>query len=105
MALRTCMVCATPTPNARCDAHAQHHTQTTTRPSAHRRGYTHAWSVLVARVLERDHHVCQIQRPGICLGIATTGDHIIPLSRGGARMDMDNVQAACRPCNSSKGNR
>lgn len=32
-----------------------------------------------------------------------TIDHIVPVSRGGTD-DIDNLQAACRRCNSSKGN-
>lgn len=105
MGLRPCIVCATPTQGARCELHAQWRTQDARRPSAHKRGYDRQWQRLVARVLVRDQHACQLRVPGVCVGKATTGDHTVPLSRGGARLDEDNVRAACRPCNSSKGNR
>src|ERR1700733_6754577 len=58
------------------------------------------WARLSAAVLKRDRYECQLQLPG-CLGRATTADHIIPKSRGGTAT-MDNLQAACRPCNSAK---
>lgn len=35
---------------------------------------------------------------------ATTADHVIPHSKGGLS-DESNLLAACRPCNTSKGNR
>ena len=38
------------------------------------------------------------------LTVATaTGDHIIPVSKGGARLS-DNLAAACLDCNKAKGN-
>lgn len=37
-----------------------------------------------------------------CGGEATTVDHIVPLSRGGDS-GASNLTAACRPCNSAKG--
>lgn len=36
-----------------------------------------------------------------CTHWATTWDHIVPISRGGTNSH-DNLQPACRPCNSSK---
>ena len=32
-------------------------------------------------------------------------DHIFPISRGGAAVDQDNLQALCAPCNRAKGAR
>lgn len=55
------------------------------------------------RVLRRDSFECQL-RLDVCAGVATTADHIIPKSRGGADT-MSNLQAACAPCNGLKGNR
>jgi len=34
-----------------------------------------------------------------------TVDHIVPISRGGSRLDRANLRAACWSCNSSKGAR
>lgn len=96
------MVCATPTKGSRCAEHAYWREQDANRPSAARRGYDYKWRALVRFVLERDGYVCQLRIPGVCLGSANTGDHVVPLSRGGARLDEDNVQAACRPCNTAK---
>jgi 5-methylcytosine-specific restriction protein A len=69
-----------------------------------KRGYGHDWQQVRLTVLQRDHYQCQIRRQG-CIGVATTVDHIQPLSRGGKRLDPANLQAACLVCNSGKGNR
>lgn len=62
---------------------------------------TTAWQKLRPQVLNRDNHRCQIQHPG-CTGHATQVDHIINTAAGGAKLDPDNCQAACRPCNARK---
>lgn len=36
--------------------------------------------------------------------IMITVDHILPLSKGGAREDLSNMQVMCQFCNSKKGN-
>lgn len=74
------------------------------RGTPERRGYDSDWKSLVKYVLQRDGYVCQVGRRG-CEVTATTGDHVVPLSRGGARLDPDNVVAACRRCNSGKRDR
>ncbi|MFC9846646.1 HNH endonuclease [Streptomyces sp. NPDC060223] len=51
-------------------------------------------------MLERDHYLCQLSF-GNCTGEATTVDHITPKSLGGEDA-MDNLQAACHTCNSTK---
>lgn len=50
-------------------------------------------------VLRRDGHRC-----GYCGRAATTVDHIVPRSRGGADT-WENLVACCIRCNNSKGNR
>lgn len=50
-------------------------------------------------VLERDGRKC-----GYCLAPATTWDHIVPSSRGGADSWLNSI-AACLKCNSKKANR
>lgn len=44
---------------------------------------------------------CQLMLPG-CKGVATTADHIAPVSAGGSN-DVANLRAACRHCNSRLG--
>ena len=61
-----------------------------------------AWKPIRKQVLERDRQRCQIGAPG-CTGTATHVDHIVPLSRGGARFDPSNLRAACQTCNLSRG--
>ncbi|WP_414018421.1 HNH endonuclease [Mycobacteroides abscessus] len=52
-------------------------------------------------VLDRDHWRCQIRYPG-CIGEATIADHILAVKLGGAEHDIQNGQAACRPCSDKK---
>ena len=52
------------------------------------------------QVLARDGHTCFY-----CGQDATTVDHVIPIVKGGDPIAMDNMVAACRRCNSSKGSR
>lgn len=54
-------------------------------------------------VLSRADGMCEIQRPG-CTRMATTVDHILPLSKGGTA-DLGNLRAACGHCNFGRGNR
>jgi 5-methylcytosine-specific restriction endonuclease McrA len=58
-------------------------------------------SVPVSRrgVLRRDGHRC-----AYCAGPATTVDHVVPRSRGGADT-WENLVACCVRCNNAKGNR
>ena len=51
-------------------------------------------------VLNRDNWVCYY-----CGQDATQADHVIPISRQGDPMDLDNMVACCKRCNTSKGNR
>ena len=54
-------------------------------------------------VLERDGYECQIRGPR-CTGVATECDHIVPHAHGGDA-SLDNLRAACKPCNSAAGAR
>jgi hypothetical protein len=49
---------------------------------------------------------CVLKIPGVCTGIATTGDHKIPRSK---RLDLQyvvsNGRPACLPCNQHRGTR
>jgi hypothetical protein len=52
------------------------------------------------QVLARDGYTCFY-----CGQDATTVDHVIPIVKGGDPISQDNLVAACRRCNSSKGSR
>lgn len=67
------------------------------------RAYDHTWDALRPVILQRDGHQCQIRGPK-CKGVATQVDHIVPLSEGGARLDPDNLRAACGTCNAGRQN-
>ena len=71
------------------------------RGSPGERGYGADWRKLRLEVLERDGWLCQV-RLAVCTVDATTVDHVVPLARGGARLDPANCRAACGPCNSSR---
>lgn len=66
--------------------------------------YDHAWQQVRRIVLHRDRYECQIRGPR-CTQQATEADHIVALAKGGARLDLTNLRAACRPCNAAEGGR
>jgi hypothetical protein len=65
------------------------------------RPHISVWKVLREKVFKRDNYTCQYC--GAC-GVALQCDHIYPLSRGGSN-GLENLQAACKPCNLSKHNK
>lgn len=68
------------------------------------RGTSHQIATYNAFVLARDRYECRIRLPGICIGIATTVDHIVPVSVSPQlALDPDNGRASCRPCNKARG--
>lgn len=56
---------------------------------------------LRAAVFARDGGVCRLAYEGICTHIATEADHV--QAREVAGDGLDNLIAACRPCNLHKG--
>jgi 5-methylcytosine-specific restriction endonuclease McrA len=64
--------------------------------------YDRAWQRVRLAILARDGYRCRLALP-CCTGVATEVDHIVELAAGGARLDPANLQAACKPCNSTKG--
>jgi 5-methylcytosine-specific restriction endonuclease McrA len=56
---------------------------------------------LTAAVLKRDGYRCRLAYPDVCTTVATTADHTV--SRKVAGDGLDNLVAACRPCNLKKG--
>lgn len=61
------------------------------------RGYDQAWMMARMVILARD-RICRICRRAE----STQVDHIVPLTRGGARLDPDNLQGLCAVCHSRK---
>jgi 5-methylcytosine-specific restriction endonuclease McrA len=93
---RPCGTCRQPFPGGNCPAHPKRGGYRPHRP----RNYGRAWRSLRDRAIAAAGGVC-----GYCaVGRAGTGDHVIPISRGG-RSEWDNVIAACSRCNTSKGDR
>lgn len=68
------------------------------RPSACRRGYDRRWQRIAADAIERQPYCtnCGSTRD-------LTGDHIVPVSRGGLNTRA-NCQTLCRRCNARKRN-
>lgn len=58
------------------------------------------WQTRKRKVLARDEHRCYIAGP-TCAGVATTADHITPVSEGGTH-DLSNLAAICEPCHEIK---
>jgi 5-methylcytosine-specific restriction endonuclease McrA len=58
------------------------------------------WKKLRIQVLDRDGWVC-----ALCGKPAHTADHIWPRVKGGDMWALDNLQALCTKCNSSKQGR
>lgn len=84
----------------RCRIHAN--ARDAARGTSSERGYDAEWQRVRKLVLARDGYECQL-RLRVCTKVATTVDHVIPLSAGGARLDLANLQAACLKCNVAKG--
>lgn len=81
------------------------------RKRAKKYGVEYDLAVKAVIVFERDKWRCSLcgkrtpkQLIGTNFSRAPTLDHIVPMSRGGGHT-WDNVQCACRSCNSKKGNR
>ncbi len=70
---------------------------------------TSSWSAVPRRlraarrlaVFARDEGLCQLRYPGVCTILAECADHIRDRETHGD--DLDNLQAACNPCNLKKG--
>lgn len=60
--------------------------------------YDSKWQAIRLEVLARDGGLCRLGLTG-CTRVADQVDHIVPLSEGGARLELSNLRAACRHCN------
>jgi 5-methylcytosine-specific restriction protein A len=83
-----------------CQAHALQHQREkdARRDTPAERGYDDTWRKVRLMALKRDHYICQ--RCGV--GGANEVDHIVPISRGGDRLRLDNLQTLCHRCHSKK---
>lgn len=86
-----------------CAQHEPPPAPDTRHESAAKRGYDSKWRKLRLMKLRRD-PICQIRH--LCRGaIATEVDHIVPIKRAPEkRLDMANLQSACKACHSWKTN-
>ena len=71
------------------------------RPSAAKRGYDRRHKEWREVVLARD-PLCVICLPQGTVEPSTVADHIVPISRGGARFDLANGQGLCGTCHNRK---
>lgn len=95
--MRPCLDCGRPTSGSRCPAHQRDYERRRGTPAE--RGYDKAWRALVANAISLTPWCCECGSTD-----DLTGDHIVPLSKGG-RSVASNVRVLCRSCNSSKGGR
>ena len=77
--------------------------------SRHQRGYGSAWVKVRAKVLERDHGLCQPCRREKRVTLGRAVDHIVSKAKAKqlgwsqARIDHpDNLQTICDPCHAEK---
>jgi 5-methylcytosine-specific restriction endonuclease McrA len=70
------------------------------RGTRRQRGYTDAW-LRIVKVAIRQQPYCSV--PG-CTSTDLTGDHRVPLSKGGTST-LENIQVLCRRHNSAKRDR
>jgi 5-methylcytosine-specific restriction endonuclease McrA len=102
MPLRPCNTCGVICEGGYCAKHPQSATRGGYRParrSVRDRAYNRVWKALRLAVLNAAGWRC-----AYCGASATTGDHVVPRSRGG-RTVLSNIVAACHWCNTSKGDR
>jgi 5-methylcytosine-specific restriction endonuclease McrA len=100
MTVRTCISrgCPKLTRARRCTDHQQAYEQQ--RGSRQERGYDAAWQQLRARAIKAQPWCSVIGCPNLDL----TGDHVLPLSRGGTST-AENVQVLCSFHQTQKGAR
>lgn len=103
--LTPCLVCGAPCAGPRCEQHG------VTRPyrgSSTAQGYGSDWrrarAAAIAAHLDKHGPICPgWRRPAHRVAARQlTGDHIVPLAHGGARLDPANIQVLCGKCNSAK---
>jgi hypothetical protein len=91
--LTPCIECGAPARGTRCQSH-------TRARSAYENGVYGDSSYRAARAAMLG-QPCALRLPG-CTGTATTADHVVPVSRGGAG---GALRPACLHCNSARRDR
>lgn len=76
-------------------------TQVIRRGSASQRGYDARWR-RVRLLFMQEHPICKRCRKKGFLVVAEVVDHIVPMARGGAQYDDDNLQSLCKKCHDRK---
>jgi 5-methylcytosine-specific restriction protein A len=71
------------------------------RDNAQSRGYDVVWQRARLAYLAHNPLCEECSRHGVT-ELANEVDHIVPLSKGGARLDPSNLQSLCKPCHSKK---
>jgi len=74
------------------------------RLSAASRGYDAAWRRVRLVALQRDSYLCVACLKEGRVTQAEEVDHIIPMTSGGERLNLDNLQSLCSPCHKNKIN-
>lgn len=63
---------------------------------------TKAWKTIRKVALDRDNHLCQECLKSGIINPGNTVDHVIPIKRGGGRLDINNLRTLCRNCHDKK---
>ena len=103
-----CLDCGMPTRSSRCPSCAEKRLQAlppSVKEKTSARGYGADWQRVSRLVLERDRWTCYRCQKKLS-GSDATVDHIVPLSKDPSlRLEMSNLAACCRSCNSRKSNK
>nr|DAG51093.1 MAG TPA: HNH endonuclease [Caudoviricetes sp.] len=70
--------------------------------SIHKQYNTSRWRKLRAKILSRDHNLCQMCLKVGIYEVATEVDHIKPTALGGDMFDPNNLQSLCKSCHMAK---
>jgi len=100
--LKACLhpFCPNLTADGKCTEHTTHESRQYERgrSSRSKRGYDRTWQKMRGMQLRRE-PFCQADG---CFEQAEEVDHIVPLNRGGKRLDSANLQSLCKSCHSRK---
>ncbi len=90
-------------PTAALRLGSSHQQARSDRRNRHERGYDVLWEKLRAWfVVQPGNQLCRrCAARGVTTAVQEV-DHVIPINRGGARLDPANLQSLCRSCHRSK---
>ncbi len=86
------------------ESRMKRHRPSENRPSSCKMGYGRDWRLCRLMYL-RANPLCATCLAKGFTTVATEVDHIVPLKRGGERLDVANLQSLCKPCHSRKTGR